>query len=159
MTRLRARPERATGSIRRRSGSRAHAPEAVSAAVGQQIAEFRRELYRGRGPGIGEDERVRHTRNRPDVGGVSPVVSREQNHVNTLRARGEGSSARLEAEWAATQFPEPARGYRQVMATRSGTGRSARALALLAVLVLTWLRSRRRPGSSGNGLTPGAGEG
>lgn len=160
MTWLFARYERAI-RISRRSGFRVSAPDqvpVVSAAeqvpvvVGQQLGEFRRELCRGRGPGIGKDERISHTRNRPAVGGVPPVVSREQNHLQTLQARGEHSSARLEADWAATQFPQLAPGYRQVARPRSGSRRSGRAPALLAVLVLAWLRSRRRPWPGDNGL-------
>ena len=138
-----------------RNGADTAPPSAAgdeTALVERLLAEFRRELYGGRGPGIGEEEWLRSTRDRPTVAGVPPAVSREQIHLRTLQARGERASARIEADWAAAQFPQlagtrPAGGHRP--ARRSGGG----ALALIAVCVLTWMRSRRSrraPGTDPN---------
>jgi hypothetical protein len=74
--------------------------------VQQRLAEFRRDLYGGRGPRISEAEWRQATRERPLVAGVPPAVSREVVHLQTLRARGELTDLRIETEWAQTQFPQ-----------------------------------------------------
>jgi hypothetical protein len=72
----------------------------------QRLAEFRRDLYGGRGPGISEAEWRRATRERPTVAGVPPAVSREAVYLQTLRACGELGDLRIEKEWAQAQFPQ-----------------------------------------------------
>lgn len=73
--------------------------------VQQRLAEFRRDLYGGRGPGITEAEWRRATRERPTVAGVPTALSREAVHLQTLRARGELTDLHIEDQWARAQFP------------------------------------------------------
>jgi len=71
------------------------------------LIEYRAKLYAGRGPGISEDEWRANTSLRPTVGGVPTAVSREELHLQTLRARGQAEEAAAEAAWAGSQFAVP----------------------------------------------------
>ena len=89
-------------------GSGGTAPRAAAAdcdLVQQRLAEFRRDLYGGRGPGISTAQWRRATRERPTVAGIPTAVSREAVHLQTLQARGQLSDLEIETQWAHAQFP------------------------------------------------------
>jgi hypothetical protein len=73
--------------------------------VQQRLAEFRRDLYGGRGPGISTLEWRRATRERPTVAGIPTALSREAVHLQTLQARGQLIDLEIESQWAQAQFP------------------------------------------------------
>ena len=73
--------------------------------VQQRLAEFRRDLYGGRGPGISTAQWRAATRERPTVAGIPTVASREAVHLQTLQARGQLSDLEIETQWARAQFP------------------------------------------------------
>ena len=73
--------------------------------VQRRLAAFRQDLYGGRGPGIPEAQRLRNTSLRPEIAGVPTAALREEVHLRTLRARGDGAQAELQGAWAAVQFP------------------------------------------------------
>ncbi len=93
------------------SGRNGHGRQPAGAATDhelaqQRLAEFRGDLYGGRGPGISDTEWRRATRERSTVGGIPPAVSREAVYLQTLRARGELADLRIETRWAQAQFPQ-----------------------------------------------------
>jgi hypothetical protein len=73
--------------------------------VHQRLAEFRQDLYGGRGPGISTAQWRAATRKRPTVAGIPTVISREAVHLQTLQARGQLSDLEIEPQWARAQFP------------------------------------------------------
>jgi hypothetical protein len=72
----------------------------------QRLAEFRRDLYGGRGPGISDTEWRQATRERPIVAGLPSALRREAVYLQTLRARSELTDLRIETRWAQAQFPQ-----------------------------------------------------
>lgn len=74
--------------------------------VQRRLAEFRKDLYGGRGPGISETEWRQATRERPIVAGVPSAVRREAVYLQTLRARSELADLWIETRWAQAQFPQ-----------------------------------------------------
>jgi hypothetical protein len=120
--------------------------------VQDRLAEFRRDLYGGRGPGIPDEERLRRTSLRPEIAGLPTAALREEVHLRTLRARGERVRADLQGAWAAVQFPTRDGGIAApdlVPTLRDERPRHGR--RLLAGLVLgglALLKARRRVRSS-----------
>lgn len=91
------------------------APDSADAAdtarvVRERLDTYRRDLYRGRGSGISEEEWLRNTSLRGSVAGIPTAASRENLHLRTLRIRGELREHDAEATWAAAQFPPDAAG-------------------------------------------------
>lgn len=68
------------------------------------LDNYRRDLYRGRGPGISEQEWLHNSSLRGSVAGVPTAISREELHLRTLRVRGELDQYDAEAAWAAAQL-------------------------------------------------------
>ena len=73
--------------------------------VQQRLAQFRRDLYGGRGPGISTAQWRTATRERPTVAGIPTAASREAVHLQTLQARGQLTDLEIETPWAQAQFP------------------------------------------------------
>ena len=78
--------------------------DATSRQVQSRLADYRRDLYCGRGAGISDDELLKNTSLRSSVGGIPTAFNRECLHVRTMRMRGKGREADAEAQWAESQF-------------------------------------------------------
>lgn len=78
-------------------------PSSIADEVQQALSDYRQSLYGGRGPGISEEERLANTSLRPTVAGIPTATSREDLHLRTAGARGEGAQVAGEP-LAAAQF-------------------------------------------------------